>query len=36
MHDSPTSILESKRNSSIEKHNDDKVWNADHGHYHEE
>ena len=35
-HDSPTSVLESKRNSSIEKHNDGKVWNADHGHYHEE
>ena len=35
-HDSPTSILENKRNSSIEKHNDGKVWNADHGHYHEE
>ena len=34
-HDSPTSILENKRNSSIEKHNDGKVWNADHGHYHE-
>ena len=34
-HDSPISILENKRNSSIEKHNDGKVWNADHGHYHE-
>ena len=33
--DSQTSILENKRNSSIEKHNDGKVWNADHGHYHE-